>query len=142
MYGYPPNRNRPITGAGEVGLIVRDLMKVRDLEQIDSNFLYLPGGKTGSGTTSPEIPCTAIFALPANQYTVVTLMGTTETDPMNHLVVAISARQPNGIPFPLPMGPRDAIAGETYYNWYIDSGDLKVRIWNGLEALEARIWYF
>lgn len=142
MFGWPPNRNRPITGAGQVGLIVRDLMKGRDLPQVDSNFFQLPGGKTYPDTSNPAIPCTDIFALPANQYTTVTLMGTTETEAMNHLVVAVSARQPNGVPFPLPVGPRDAIAGEAFYNWYIDGGDLNVRIWNGLENLEVRVWYF
>lgn len=63
MYGYPPNRNRPITGASEVGLIVRDLMKVRDLEQIDSNFFHLGGGTTSGEGVETESCVTGAYAV-------------------------------------------------------------------------------
>jgi hypothetical protein len=128
---FPPNRNHPVTHAGEVGKIVRDIVRQIELPKIDANFFSLGGGTTTSpGTTviGGMIKGAETAVAVGAQSTITLIVGF--TGDVFDTVVVVNYRTPNGNIIWPANHSRIPIANTVVFYWTVAGGDLVVTVIN------------
>lgn len=138
--GYPPNRNRPITQAGEIGRIVRDLQREVELPAIDANFIMLSSTTVNAGTGGSVFLSVGPTSVDVGEQVSIDC-GVVLTDALSSFVTLCCQNVADGAVFQA-LQSMARVAGKITYNWTVVGGNLIVNVYNDSEIdTNAMVWY-
>lgn len=130
-------------GAAEPGAPVDGQLFWNTTTQVLKLYSTIAGAWLVIGpTVGGGLSKSAWTAAPANQYTTISL-GVIIDNGDDHIIIISGRTDAGDPPRQLSAGRNDNVQGEIFWTWYKDPADntLYVRVWNGLEDLELRVFY-